>query len=203
MAPTTKSVLLNPMASTFIPGLSLFNAKEPTLPDFAVRFEHPFTPKVAQTSQFDGFQPSSSHKTKYKHYLPKVDPRMPQLFKSPNPYFDSRRFKGDDPAETYYKTFPIMRAFKFHRQQRDLKYRTIGPYRKAAVWEFVGTTFEKGERSRKSRKNQQRRRREASREAKLDGTLDFSPLYEEILTTEEEEVLAAEVEKELWGDATW
>lgn len=115
----------------------------------------PSTPSLSSSARFGDLLPHRKpHKSTISLTL--INPPRPKLMKRQNPFVDLILINGNDPPETYYKFNPIMRTYRQHQLITNPGIRKIGPYRKAAVWEFIGQTFEKG--ARKGLKLKQRKR---------------------------------------------
>lgn len=81
-----------------------------------------------------------------------------------------------------------MNAYRQHQLDINPESRHIGPYRRAAVWEFMGHTFEKSNRmdKRKGAKHRQRARVQASASGILP-TSGSSSLARYVMTVEREQ----------------
>lgn len=117
----------------------------------------PSTPSLGSSPRFDSRPPRhKSHKS--RPLLPVPAPK-PKPRKNTNPFIDLRFTKGDDSPEIYYKLETASPGWPHNNYDgaSEGKDRSeVGPYRKAAVWEFIGQTFEKG--SRKGGNIRQRKR---------------------------------------------
>ena len=143
----------------------------------------PSTPCLGSSARFgDLLPPRKSHKSSTS--LPPIEIPLPMPMKRQNPFVDLTLIDGNDSPETYYKCNPIMRPDRLHTWITKPETRKIGPYRKAAVWEFIGQTFEKVARTGLKLRQRKRFKTYAAGAVPLPGT---SSLSYQVMATEEEQ----------------
>ena len=131
----------------------------------------PVTPNLCSSPRFpSNFAPSTPNLGHAPAPTRKTKPRRSLLSphtKNPNPYIDFRDVTGYTDAQAYWATPPFVhRGVMFNKPG-------VGPFRKAAMYEFIGQTFEN---ERKRGKKSHHRRHKAYKASCQDSFAQSSKL---------------------------
>ena len=147
----------------------------------------PESPRIKYNSTFQTLEDSTLHlKTRaYRRLLlsPELSVRAKAL-KPVNPFISITRGDGSVQVTLKYTTMPIYSVTVgpgMDSGGKGVKKGAVGPFRAAAIWEFVGQTFAKYDRHKKLRP----KRRRAIRES-LDKVIPRSSLSNQILADDDE-----------------
>ena len=164
----------------------------------------PRSPRIKYSPTFPTLAENSTLHLKtcaYRRFLPSHDPSVrantPKLV---NPFINIIRGDNSVQVTLKYNTALIYSVMAEHRSGNcgtpSRRKEAVGPYRTAAIWEFIGHTFARCERHKKLRP----RKRRAIRET-LDKTIPPSRLCNQILSDDEEikKVLSDEEVRAEWA----